>query len=677
MGLAIGIDTGGTYTDAVLFDVEARTVIAQGKARTTKGDLSVGICNALDNLPLEQAKQANVVALSTTLATNACVEGKGGRAKVVLVGTNENVLKRIGASKKYGFALDDALCIDESGSSDGKVVVQPNWEAFMDDNAEVLSQAQGFGIAEIYAGRNGAVVEREGARALKERFGVPVIMASSLVSGLNMMERGATAVLNARLLPVIEEFLDATAIAMRERGIEAPIMVVRSDGSLMNEAFSRQAPVETMVSGPAASVQGARELAPEASEMAIIVDMGGTTSDISLVEDGRPVAKSGIRIGNWRTQVSGVLVDTFGLGGDSLITWENGNLALSDQRVEPLCMACSRWPELEGQLEKLVAKSWKVFRPLYDVLYLVREPQENLAYNEREQRLLALLRTGPVMIAEQSEFDYFELERGHVPARLEAEGIVMRCSLTPTDIMHIRGDFTQFNARASLLAVQYLAELMPMYNEGLGAVEPICDVVYSLVKRKLYANIVRVLLEYAHPEQFLDGLPDQLERAIVAEWDTWCEKDGAGALLTPHLAFSTQAPIVGLGAPIHVFLPDVAKALGTTCVIPHYAQVANAVGAAVASVSGKAEVRIRAEWSSGGIDGYIVNEDGNRLEFATYEEALAAASDIASEQAKRVARERGAVGDLEVTVSTVDDRSASSGVILYFGSVVTATAHLV
>ena len=677
MGLGIGIDTGGTYTDAVLFDFETREVVAQGKARTTKGDLAVGICNALDCLPCEQAKQTQVVALSTTLATNACVEGKGGRAKAVLVGTNERVLRRIDASNNYGFSLDDALCIDVSGSYDGKVVVQPDWDAFMDENADTLQQAQAFGIAEVYAEHNGAVVERAGAQALEQRFGAPVIMASSLVNGLNMMERGATAVLNARLLPVIREFLDATGEALAKRGITAPIMVVRSDGGLMNEDFARRAPVETMVSGPAASVQGVCELAAGSAQTALIVDMGGTTSDVSLMEGGAPATTEGIRIGNWRTQVAGVLIDTFGLGGDSAVTWENGILALADQRVEPLCMAATRWPFLVEQLEELNSWEFKIFRPLYEVLYLVREPIAGLEYTEPEQRLISLLRKGPLMIGTQEAFEYFELERGRVPARLEAEGIVMRCGLTPTDIMHIKGDFTQFNAYASKLAVQYMADLLPMYNDALGSVEPICDAVYNLVKRKLFTNITRVLLEYTHPKQYGDGLPEALVEAIGAEWDAFVAgqlEHGDEPVL--RLDFTTSAPLIGVGAPIHVFLPDVARALGTTCVIPAHAEVANAVGAAVASVTARVIVRIAAEWSSAGIDAYIVHTDTQRLDFATYNEAVECARTLASEEAERLARERGATGELVVDVDVQDDRSVAGGAILYHGSTVKAYAQM-
>lgn len=127
MGLGIGIDTGGTYTDVVLYDFEIKGVIAKGKSLTTKEDLSIGIGNALDVLPDELRKKAEVISLSTTLATNACIEGKGGRAKLILLGTTYETLDSIHASKVYGLKNEDILCLQTKSTFDGKVVEHPDW----------------------------------------------------------------------------------------------------------------------------------------------------------------------------------------------------------------------------------------------------------------------------------------------------------------------------------------------------------------------------------------------------------------------------------------------------------------------------------------------------------------------------------------------------------------------
>ena len=112
MSYGIGIDTGGTYTDAVIYDFTSGSVLAKGKSPTTREDLSIGIGKALDMLPENLLRQAEVIALSTTLATNACVENKGGRAKLVMMGTSRKTLEWVNADIKYGLNYNDILCLN-------------------------------------------------------------------------------------------------------------------------------------------------------------------------------------------------------------------------------------------------------------------------------------------------------------------------------------------------------------------------------------------------------------------------------------------------------------------------------------------------------------------------------------------------------------------------------------
>lgn len=117
--LGIGIDTGGTYTDAVVVDLTTSQVLAEAKALTTKDDLSVGIGGALDALPDKLRQQARSISLSTTLATNACVEGKGGRAKLVIVGASQKALQDL---LSLCHPLVD-VCFDALGGHDALVDV--------------------------------------------------------------------------------------------------------------------------------------------------------------------------------------------------------------------------------------------------------------------------------------------------------------------------------------------------------------------------------------------------------------------------------------------------------------------------------------------------------------------------------------------------------------------------
>ena len=151
MSYIIGIDTGGTYTDAVIFDADSRVVLAEGKARTTKDDLSRGISAALDLLPRDIVSKASLAALSTTLATNACVEGRGGRAKLILIGTTPEVLDWIGADDAYGLNRDDVLCINARGSFDGTVLAEVDWDNVLAEHADFFAGVQAIAAAEVFA----------------------------------------------------------------------------------------------------------------------------------------------------------------------------------------------------------------------------------------------------------------------------------------------------------------------------------------------------------------------------------------------------------------------------------------------------------------------------------------------------------------------------------------------
>ena len=189
MTLGIGIDTGGTYTDAVVYEYETGRVLAKSKSPTTRDDLAKGICRALDKLPEKLIRQADRVSLSTTLATNACVEGKGGRAKLIIAGTSESVLKRVNAPATYGIEYDDVLPVPFSGTFDGIEAKVPDWPAICDENDEFFRTADSFGIAGLFALNNGAIAERTGAEYFSERYGKPVIMATSVAAALNVISR--------------------------------------------------------------------------------------------------------------------------------------------------------------------------------------------------------------------------------------------------------------------------------------------------------------------------------------------------------------------------------------------------------------------------------------------------------------------------------------------------------
>lgn len=206
MRLGIGIDTGGTYTDAVVYDFEDRKILGSAKSLTTRSDLTVGILGAIDGLPADLVRKTEIISLSTTLATNACVEDKGGRAKLIFFGGDKKVIDQYG--RQYGLPPSDDMYIQESfGQFSGGVGREPDWELFIRNLEKGFEDLDGVGIVEMNATRNGAFAEKRAKKIFQERYEIPVVCGHELFSELNCLQRGASTLLNARLFPVISGFL--------------------------------------------------------------------------------------------------------------------------------------------------------------------------------------------------------------------------------------------------------------------------------------------------------------------------------------------------------------------------------------------------------------------------------------------------------------------------------------
>jgi len=659
MKIGIGIDTGGTCTDAVAYGFEGKEILAFGKAPTTKEDLSIGIGNALDQLPREHLESAEIIALSTTLATNACVENKGGRAKLIFFGVSPDSVARVG--KDYGLLMDDRLIfIDSHTRPSGEIVRQPDWNSFKENIKGWLGECDAVGIVEMFAHKSGAVLEKQAREYIKEVLDIPVVCGHSLFSESNIIKRGASALLNARLISVIEDFLKAVGKALKERNISAPIVIVRSDGSLMSSAFTATRPVETLLCGPVASVMGAAELTD--AKDCIVVDMGGTTTDIAFVKSGRPQrVNGGIRIGGWKTFVKGLFVDTFGLGGDSGISLNSDRqLVLEEEKAIPLCMAAQKWPSLLDHLKARAQDTERLITPQHDIYVKVRESSKN-GYTPLEKQLMEWL-TEPHSLEELKKLHAQVIMPSHL-TRLLREGVVMRCGITPTDVMHLKGDFTRYCTEASQLGLEILSRKTGIPQTKLQ------DEIYDMVKGKLYRNIVRILAEDAFPALREEGKGEGLN---ILTLDAYTRAKAGKATEFFSCRFGAEAKLVGIGAPTKLFLEDVGELLGAEVITSPYSPVANALGAVVGKASATATMEVSYMVDE---DIYIVSGHGTRQTFDTKEQAEAAADHLAREHATKEAIERGADPDsIEVELEASRNTFEADYGTVYIGYTAAATA---
>lgn len=640
--ISIGIDTGGTCTDAVIFDTVKKEVLSYGKTLTTKKDLKTGIMKALGFLDKELIKKAEYLALSTTLATNACVEGKGGRAKLVFIGVNKNIVEKM--QGEYGLPPVPEIYFLNGNAAHAEEGEMPDWEKFRADVKAEFGVYDSIAVVQMNAKYNDGVWEKDAEAIIKEETGLPVVRGYDLYQELNVQKRGATALLNARLITVMNDFFDSIDRSLEELGIDIPIVVVKSDGSVMSKDYAMNRPVETLLCGPAASIIGAMELSSRKD--ALIVDIGGTTSDIAMLKDRVPVsAAGGITVGSWKTMVKGVSIDTFALGGDSAVEYEDNYIYLDNRRIVPLCMAAAQYPEVETKLRALVDDYKSYSYPANQFLMLMNSPENMEKYTPNEQALINALADGPLMFHEAAE------ACGISPyifkfKRLEDEGVVIRCGVTPTDVMHIYGEYTDYNVEASRLGVLYLQIVTKRPFEEL------CTEIYDLAKKRLYCNLAAIFMKHETGRELSEDQRKALDQMTAFMFD---HKKKGGEFTFMEPAFNSKISLIGIGAPTRIFLADVAELFGTDADVPEYAKVANAIGAAVGTVISEYVVRISKSTSQEHFGLYRITGGEEFQYFEAYEDAIEEAKAIAGRRAKEKALAEGAKTELKVDIQVEED----------------------
>lgn len=559
----MGFDTGGTYTDAVIMDLDKGDVLARAKSLTTRNDLSIGIKGAIENFDRSLLSEVVTVCLSSTLATNSIVEGKGCRVGLVLIGSEISVSANV----------DYSIIVKGSHTATGKVDEPLDTEAARRFLTSLKGKVDCIAVTGFMSVRN-PEHEQEVSAMAKEILGVPVVCGYELSSGLGFNERTITCVMNARLIPVIEELLQSVNKVMAEFGIDAPLMIVKGDGSVMSEEMARIRPVETILSGPASSINGARKLSGK--DDAIVVDIGGTTTDIGVVRDGKPrLDPEGALIGGYRTRVMAADITTAGMGGDSRIIINGDRVYLSPVRVVPLCVASWKYPQLRERLQELVAAGPRTIPVAHyarniviDTEYFIKVKDMKRAdyLTDLDERFLEFVSEEPHSLAEAKKVLREPPISFHID-KMEELGIIQRIGLTPTDLMHARGCFTQYDVEASKLGIAYHAANLEMTPEQF------ISKVDGLITRKIGMEIVQKVLLEDNRETQLSGFGMELvDKAVTGTHG-----------LDYDVSFRLNKPIIGMGGPAYDMLPKVAELLETELVMPENYDVGNAVGA----VSGK------------------------------------------------------------------------------------------
>ncbi len=643
MNLGLGVDTGGTYTDSVIIDFTSGKVLAKAKSLTTRQDLSIGIARSIDSLGDVDSRHIKLVSVSTTLATNSIVEGKGARACLLGIGYDRKTLYKYGLGDS--FPVKEVRLITGGHDISGQQIRPLDIQSLRDAITETKGSVDAYGIS-AYGGVRNPEHEITARNMVMELTGLPVICGHELTSRLNSIRRAITVAFNARLIPLIRELLVSVRDVLQERHIKAPLMVVKGDGHIVSEEVAMEKPIETILSGPAASIMGGNYLS--GIKTGIVVDMGGTTTDIAILRNGIPEMKSdGATVGQWRTSIRAADIRTSGLGGDShIVLHREEKIALSPRRVIPLSLAAVDHPEIISELKRLRETEWTTYMlPPTDFLIRQRNVDHN-ALNGHEKDVYSVLNKGPKSAPALAA----ELNLLH-PAllnteRLEELGIIGRIGLTPTDILHAEGTYSIWNVEAARTATG-------IYARHLGMDIQDC---IQLTRDKVTEKLSTEILSRFISEETDDPLnPDCRICSVLLD-----KVLGKEVIPDLDMEVALKSPIIAIGAPVGAYFPPVASQLNAQLVIPEHAEVANAVGAITGSIIESVEVLIDPIYSPAGIKCYTVHSPVEKIDFDDLKSAVTYAESLAARLARERANQAGASQHIEIRIEKTDQTAKAA-----------------
>lgn len=325
--MLLGLDVGGTFTDVVIID--GHRVVATAKRRTTKDNLMNGIGEALDAV-LEDCDTSNIeqVTLSTTVVTNTIVEGKEQPVDLyVVTGPGRNVDDIFPVSPIYlqGYTDHRGIVVEHTPADAVRGI------------ANMVQARSGTDLAAVSAKFGVRNPQEELSITEKLKNAYHAISNGSLLSGsLNFPRRTISAYFNSAVTPVFTVFKKNVEDALSARNIVAPLHILKADGGSLPIEHMVSRPVETAFTGPAATVLGLSALGVIGNQHTVALDIGGTTTDISLWKHGRPLmTKNGVSIREYPSAVRSFAVTSVGIGGESVVRLKNGNLTVGPERVGP------------------------------------------------------------------------------------------------------------------------------------------------------------------------------------------------------------------------------------------------------------------------------------------------------------------------------------------------------
>lgn len=582
MNYSLGIDAGGTYTDAVILRNEDNTIIQSGKALTSYPDPLNGVKNSIDTLNPQYLKNVNVVSISTTLSTNTILEGTGSPVAMILIGDYEITQK---IPTKYFIQVNGG---HNQNGVESKILDIESIKEFI---IQVKNKVSAFAISSYFSIRNHDH-ELITKQLILELTDLPVVCSHELSHDLGAFERAITAFLNAQLISITEKFMKTVKTEVESRGINAKVFMLKCDGSVISIKNAIKKPIESIFSGPAGSLVGASFLTKK--ETCAVIDVGGTSTDVSIIHNGVPdISESGAFVGGWKTKVKAIKMETSALGGDSHV-WVKGNtINIGPRRVIPLCRAAMLYPDFHEQLKTNSMPTKTQININYQpTKFYLRTEYEIQDITEKEAKVLNAIKSQPTSITE-----IFNRNKSY-PASDILDNLIQKRLIQPigftlTDALHVLGEYREWDFEVSNTGADLLGLVTGMNR---------CEFAKN-VKMKFAKNMASNIVSFFFEE--ID------KKEIRKMFD-----------IKSHAKFKLDIPIVMIGGPVTAFVSEMNEMLDAEIIIPEYSSVGNAAGALAAKGIRRFEAIIKPESILSPEWGFFVFSELGKNDFYEYEDAL-------------------------------------------------------
>lgn len=613
MQYSMGIDAGGTYTDSVIIRDSDGEIVDSNKALTTYPDLLEGIKNSLEGLDQSYLGDVKLVSVSTTLSTNTILESTGYPVALIMAG--DYLIPETHSIKNYFIA--------EGGHGPNGEETRPlDIDGVKDYVLQNKDKVSAFAVSSYFSIRN-PDHELQIKEMIKDLTGLPVVCGHELSQDLGAYNRGITAYLNAQLIPITDHFIETIINEMERRDIKARVLMLKCDGSVVGIAEAKEKPIESIFSGPAASLVGAAYLSD--SKTCAVIDVGGTSTDVSMISNELPeLCDEGAIVGGWQTKVKAIRMETSAMGGDSHIWIKNQRPNIGPRRVIPLCVAASKYPELVDKLKMArIPSRMLLSENIQPTKYFIRsgrEPQNELSPSEKE--IFDKIEDTPISISE------IFIDRLPSPVFLDIliqKRLIQGIGFTPTDALHVLGEYSEWNSEASNIAAKTLGRMTHQSKIEF------CQTVKKEVVKNMVIYLMSYLLENVHP--------DEIRKVIEGNY---------------HTKFKLDVPVVLLGGPVRAYVDDVREIIDAEIILPEHSEVGNAVGALVGKGIKRIEILIKnvRKRTKANITMFA---PGERKVFLTHPEALEYADNLGRELVLSYMAEAGLnAGDVRIEVTRND-----------------------